>query len=182
MDLKTIVTNPVVLSVAGAWGGYLAKAGLDVWTSEAKRRQDLITHVIGQIEIIAPTYYLMANNAYLLSYSLNSYLEAKRELQLLPLGVRLSPNDDLKSAAERTAKDALFYAGKLYRIINDSFWVKGGRYFLPDRWANTAIEDLHNGLMALLGFNSQVLLRYIKPDTRNAFLHAQTRQVEVGTR
>jgi len=158
-------TNPLVLSALGAVAGYFLKAASDVWTSEAKRRQDFATHVIGQIESIAPTYYLMAYHAYFLSYSLNQYLETKRELQLVPVGEGFSPYDDLKGTAEATAKQALFYAGKLYRVISDSFWVKGGRYFLPDRWANKAIEDLHNGLMSVLVFDPQIMLRYIKADT-----------------
>lgn len=176
LDLKAIervATNPLVLSAVGAVGGYLLKSLSDVWTSETKRRQDFATHVIGQIEIIAPTYYLMANNAYLLSFSLNQYLEMKRDLQLLPLDEGFSPNDNLQDAADRTAKDALFYAGKLYRVMTDSFWVKGGRYLLPDRWANKSIEDLHNGLMASFNFDPQVLLRYIQSETDlNGFYEA----------
>ena len=165
MDIKTILTNPLVITAAGGLAGYMLKGASDLWTNEVKRRQEFASHFVGQIEAIATTYYLMANYAYLLSYSLNGYLEAKRELQLLPLGVRLSPEDDLKSVGDQTAKDALFYAGKLYRMMNDSFWVKGGRYLMPDRWANKAIEDLHNKLVATFRFNSDVLLRYIKSDT-----------------
>ena len=166
MDIKAILTNPLVITAAGALAGYLLKASSDLWTNEVKRRQEFASHFVAQIEAIAPTYYLMANYAYLLSYSLNGYLEAKRELQLLPLGVRLSLYDDLQNVADQTAKDALFYACRLYREMNDSFWVKGGRYLMPDPWANKAIEDLHNKLVATFHFNSDVLFRYIKSDTQ----------------
>lgn len=165
MDIKTIITNPVVITAGGALAGYLLKASSDLWTNEVKRRQEFASHFVGQIEAISSTYYLLANYAHLLSYSLNVYLEAKRELQLLPLGIRLSLYDDLQSVADQTARDALFYAGKLYRMMNDSFWVKGGRYLMPDRWANKAIEDLHNKLVGTFRFNSDVLFRYIKSDT-----------------
>ncbi len=165
MDIKTFVTNPLVVTAVGALAGYMLKASSDLWTNEVKRRQEFASHFVAQIEAIAPTYYLMANYAYLLSLSLNRYLEAKRELQLLPLGVRLSLYDDLQNVADQTAKEALFYAGRLYREMNDNFWVKGGRYLMPDRWANKAIEDLHNKLVATFQFNSDVLLRYIKSDT-----------------
>ena len=166
MDVKAFVTNPLVVTAVGALAGYMLKASSDLWTSEVKRRQELASHFVSQIEAIATTYYLMANYAYLLSLSLNNYLEAKRELQLLPLGVRLSLYDDLQNVADQTAKDALFYAGRLYREMNDSFWVKGGRYLMPDRWANKAIEDLHNKLVATFYFNSDVLFRYITSDTQ----------------
>ncbi len=165
MDIKSFVTNPLVITAVGALGGYLLKASSDLWTNEVKRRQEFASHFVGQIEAIAPTYYLMANYAYLLSFSLNGYLEAKRQLQLLPMGGRLSLYDDLQNVADQTAKDALFYAGRLYRMMNDSFWVKGGRYLMPDRWANKAIEDLHNKLVGTFRFNSEVLFRYIKSDT-----------------
>jgi tetratricopeptide (TPR) repeat protein len=165
MDIKAIVTNPLVVTAIGALAGYMLKASSDLWTNEVKRRQEFASHFVAQIEAIAPTYYLMANYAYLLSFSLNGYLEAKRELQLLPLGVRLSLYDDLQNVADQTAKEALFYACRLYREMNDSFWVKGGRYLMPDRWANKAIEDLHNKLVATFQFNSDVLFRYIKSDT-----------------
>ena len=95
MDIKAFVTNPIVITAVGALGGYLLKASSDLWTNEVKRRQEFASHFVGQIEAIAPTYYLMANYAYLLSFSLNGYLEAKRQLQLLPMGGRLSLYDDL---------------------------------------------------------------------------------------
>src|SRR5208337_694332 len=60
-----------------------------------------------------------------------------------------------------TAKEALFEAGKLYRVITDRFWVKGGDYVVPDLWANQALDGLHNQIMAGLIFDSNVLLKYI---------------------
>src|SRR5271166_4614615 len=164
MDLASIVKNPVFVFVTGAVGGLcgaLLKARADVYTSEAKRRQDMHTHFIQQIEELAPSYYLMSNHAYLLSWQLDSYLQMKQELQMTLPDAGESANKYLSENADVTAKEALFEAGKLYRVITDRFWVKGGDYVVPDLWANQALDGLHNQIMAGLIFDSNVLLKYI---------------------
>jgi len=179
--LQHLVGNPVFVLVSsgvGALLGYWLKAAFDIWTSEAKRRQDLATHVIGQIEKQAPNFYLMCNYAYLFYSYLNRYVETKHRLQLQPSEAGFSPYTDLKSSAEQSGQNALFYAGKLYRVITDAFWVEGGRYFLPDRWANEAIQDLHNNLMSFLVFDPAILLRYILSKTEDVEFYAALAKAE----
>lgn len=174
MDLTSIVQNSIFVFVTGALGGLcgaLLKARADVYTSEAKRRQDMVTHFIQQIEELAPSYYLMSNHASLLSWQLNSYLAMKQELQMTLQAPGDSPYKYLAENADITAKEALFEAGKLYRVITDRFWNQGGAYLVPDLWANEALDGLHNQIMAVLIFDSGVLLKYIDSKTeRQEFL------------
>jgi len=176
MDILSILGHRLfaVLS-SGALGailGYVLKGAFDVLTIRIKRRQDLEAHVMSQIEKMAPSYYLMSNYAYLLTRCLNQYVEKKHQLQILPIEAgSTSPAALLSSQAEEIAKEALFDAGKLYRVITDLMWIEGGRYFLPDSWANQAIVDLHNGLMKVLRFDSHTLLKYIKAETQPHEFH-----------
>ncbi len=163
-----ITSYPVVFfSVIGALLGYAAKAITDVWTNKAKWHQDFRTHFIGEIEKAVPSYYLMSNYAGLLSLTLGRYVEIKRQLQITPRE-QLSPTpyDVLDSQREEAAKAAMFYAVKLYGVIHDRFWVVGGQYLLPDKWADEAITHLHNDLMEVIAIDPNVLLKHIKADTQ----------------
>jgi hypothetical protein len=96
------------------------------------------------------------------SLQVNRYIMTQRSLQLEPIedkpfGSMYTFLDDQRKT---TAKERLFYAAYLYRVITEHFWVKGGRYFMPDKWADTAIENLHNDLM------EDVLLKYVKKETQ----------------
>src|SRR5208337_4350425 len=155
----------------GGLCGALLKARADVYTSEAKRRQDMVTHFIQQIEELAPSYYLMSNHAYLLSSALNYYLQIKQELQMTLQDQGDYGKKYLDENAADTAKEALFEAGKLYRVMTDRFWNKGGDYLVPDLWANEALVGLHSQIMSVLRFDSNVLLKYIDSDIqRHEFL------------
>ena len=174
MNLTSVVQNPVFTVVVGALGGLCApllKGRLDIWTSEAKRRQDMVNHFIHQIEAFAPSYYLMSNHAYLLSSRLDNYLRSKQEWQMTMLDPDEAAYKNALDDAENTAAEALFEAGKLYRVITDRIWNEGGEYLVADRWAIEALESLHNKLVALLRFDSNVLMTYIDSKTqRHEFL------------
>lgn len=164
--------GPYFVLISGALGGlagYVLKAALDIWTERVKWRQELATHVITEIEKIAPRYYLMRNFANLLSISLNQYVNLKRNIQLeaLDSDSAFSTYQMLDQEARRIGKDALFNAAKLYLYIEDHLWVKGGRYVLADRWAVDAMVDLHDGLMSVFLLNMDSLSKYIKLETRN---------------
>jgi hypothetical protein len=176
MDIGKILEHPLAVPIIAFLGvilGAILKGVFDIWSNERTRRQDLEKHVMEQIEKAADSYYLMSNYAYVLSYLLYAYIETKRELQMLPLDQASTPTldekslyeSDLENRARDIGRDALFYAGKLYAVITERLWVKGGRYFLPDKWANQAIVDLHNNLMQVLGINPTLLLEHIRTDT-----------------
>ena len=122
MDLASLVKNPIFIFITGAFGGLcgaLLKGLIDVWTGEAKRRGEWLTHFSEQVETLAPSYYLMSNYAELLSWALDDYIRNKNQLQLLLLdqeGYHFYETL-LKQNGERTAARALFAAGKLYRVI-----------------------------------------------------------------
>ena len=174
MDLRGFVQNPVFIFVTGALGGLfgtLLKGRVDIWTSDAKRRQDSGTHFFQQIEVLAPSYYLMSNYAYLLSWHLDSYLQMKRELQMSLLDPEQPTYKQLKQYADDTAAQALFEAGKLYRVITDRFFTIGGDYVVPDQWANKSLNGLHDKIMGLLSVDTNVLLNHIDAKTeRQEFL------------
>jgi len=169
INVSKTIADPLFILISGTIGaivGYLIKAGLDVWTEKIKWRQSLADHIRDQIEKMAPSYYLMLNYSYLLSNSLEQYIEIKRQLQMLPIeSGSFSPHDFLNERAKSVAKSALFFAGKHYRVLTDLFWKEGGTYFVPDIWARNSIVNLHNEIMELLHFDSNILLKYIEIDT-----------------
>ncbi len=173
-DISALVTNPLFLLVVagiGALFGYAFKVFRDVWRAKIKHREELATHVVKQIEKYAPAFYLMVNYSHNLAHILNEYLEVKCWIQMQqdPSGL---PVGDPRGAAFRYdenskayAKYALFPAVKLYSVMSNRLWNKGGVYILPDRWANQAIDDLHNELVKVLTFDAEVLLKYVNEKT-----------------
>ncbi|MBV9303437.1 MAG: tetratricopeptide repeat protein [Acidobacteriaceae bacterium] len=163
MDLLTILGSGVVGGVAG-WAGKLFS---DWFSAEHSRRYALQDQVIKHTERFASTYNLMSNHASLLAGKLTAYLRAKRVVQLMQIdgGGTERARRNIEETAGNAAREALFYAVKLYRVMSDLFWTKGGKYYLPDRWASEAIEDLHNELVAHLNFQPQVVLKYVKVKT-----------------
>ena len=139
MNFKEILNHPLTIAAAAGLGVLLAgilgavlKGAFDLWTNEVTRRQDSRKHVANQIEEAAPTYHLMSNYAYLLSFFLNDFIERKRQYQVTPMtsGSSLEHEEEyLLNAAQETSKKTLFYVCKLYRAMMDHFWIRSSPRF-----------------------------------------------------
>ncbi|HEY0796440.1 MAG TPA: tetratricopeptide repeat protein [Acidisarcina sp.] len=169
IDLGSLVKNPIFVFVTGALGGLfgtLLKGWIDVRTSEAKRRQDAGTHFFQQIELLAPSYYLMSNYSYLLAWHLESYIQKKQQQRMTLQDPDQSTSKPALEDVSEIARDVLFEAGKFYRTISDQFFSKGGDYVVPDQWANESLNQLHDTIMNLIRFDANVLLKYITAETQ----------------
>jgi tetratricopeptide (TPR) repeat protein len=173
MRFAEIVQNPAFTFITGLLGGTLAvplKAWFEAWTGESRRRGELKTSFVKQVEALSPTYDLMSNHAYLLSSRLLHFVRDRRalQMQLIDGANRDAYRSTLERNLDDTAASALFAAGKLYRLVTDRFWIEGGDYLVPDVWARRALIGLHNDIMRLLRFDSTVLLKHIGRDVDEA--------------
>jgi tetratricopeptide (TPR) repeat protein len=189
INIYDLIKDPVFILIATALGavlGYFIKALADIWTAEVKRREDVADHVKDLIEKYAPTYYLLSNHAFLLSDSLNDYIESKclRQMFWIPSETELSdpshPAHQINDLAESNARTSLFEAAKLYAVMTNCFWNVGGVYILPDRWANSAITYLHNQLMSVFHFKREILLQYIDEKTTESDFYIKLKDSEIN--
>jgi len=146
----------IVLAV-GAVGGALLKFFFDQWSAKNHARRDMIASVTKSVEDLARQYYWhLANNASTLAVIFSSYLDRRKEIQLLQSPPR-ELRRQLDALIEHKVRDSFYYYARLTKLTYQFDWRAGSTFFLRDFWAGQSIRKLQNALKGVLDLDFAII-------------------------